>query len=64
MAAMETTSTLNGLYKEVYASKIKDLIPESDVLLKMDNFVSKDQREGNLYHQPVLLSFPRARRGA
>lgn len=58
MAAMETTTTLNGLYKEVYASKIKDLIPESDVLLKMDNFVSKDQREGNLYHQPVLLSLP------
>jgi hypothetical protein len=58
MASMETTTTLNGLYKEVYADKIKDLIPESDVLLKMDNFVSKDQREGNLYHQPVLLALP------
>lgn len=58
MASMETTATLNGLYKEVYADKIKDLIPESDVLLKMDNFVSKDQREGNVYHQPVLLSLP------
>lgn len=58
MASMETTTTLNGLYKEVYADKIKDLIPESDVLLKMDNFVSKEQREGNKYHQPVLLSLP------
>jgi hypothetical protein len=58
MASMETTTTLNGLYKEVYADKIKDLIPESDVLLKMDNFVSKDQREGNAYHQPVLLALP------
>lgn len=58
MGAMETTTTLNGLYKEVYADRIKDLIPESDVLLKMDNFVSKEQREGNKYHQPVLLSLP------
>src|ERR1051326_8718397 len=58
MASMETTTTLNGLYKEVYADKIKDLIPESDILLKMDNFVSKDQREGNKYHQPVLLALP------
>lgn len=56
--AMETTSTLNGLYKEVYADKIKDLIPESAVLLKGISFVSKEQREGNKYHQPVLLSYP------
>ncbi len=57
-SSIETTSTLNGLYKEVYADKIKDLIPESDVLLKMDNFVSKEQREGNKYHQPVMLALP------
>lgn len=55
---IETTSTLNGLYKEVYADKLKDLIPESDVLLGMDNFVSKEQREGNKYHQPVVLALP------
>lgn len=58
MASVETTTTLNGLYKEVYADKIKDLIPESDVLLKGISFVSKEQREGNKYHQPVLLSYP------
>lgn len=58
MAAIETTNTLNGLYKEVYADKIKDLIPESDVLLKGVPFVSKEQREGNKYHQPVLLAYP------
>ena len=57
-SSIETTSTLNGLYKEVYADRINDLIPESNVLLGMDNFVSKDQREGNKYHQPVLLSYP------
>lgn len=57
-SSIETTSTLNGLYKEVYADKIKDLVPESDVLLKMDNFVSKEQREGNKYHQPVVLALP------
>ncbi len=56
--SIETTTTLNGLYKEVYADKIKDLVPESDVLLKMDNFVSKEQREGNKYHQPVVLALP------
>lgn len=57
-SSIETTTTLNGLYKEVYADKIKDLVPESDVLLKMDNFVSKEQREGNKYHQPVVLALP------
>ncbi len=56
--SIETTTTLNGLYKEVYAKKIKDLIPESDVLLKGIEFVSKEQREGNKYHQPVLLAYP------
>jgi hypothetical protein len=47
-SSIETTTTLNGLYKEVYADRIKDLVPESDILLKMDNFVSKDQREGGI----------------
>lgn len=56
--AIETTTTLNGLYKEVYADRLKDIVPDSDVLLKMDNFVSKEQREGNKYHQPVVLSLP------
>lgn len=55
---IETTSTLNGLYKEVYADNLADIVPESDVLLKMDNFVSKEQREGNKYHQPVVLALP------
>lgn len=56
--AIETTATLNGLYKEVYAEKLEDIVPESDVLLKMDNFVSKEMREGNKYHQPVVLALP------
>lgn len=56
--SIETTTTLNGLFKEVYAPKLKDLVPESDVLLHMDNFVSKQQREGNKYHQPVILALP------
>ena len=56
--SIETTTTLNGLYKEVYADNLKDIVPESDVLLKMDNFVSKEQREGNKYHQPVVLALP------
>lgn len=57
--AIETAqNSLNGLYKEVYADRIKDLIPESDVFLKGIPFVSKEQREGNKYHQPVLVSYP------
>lgn len=58
MASVETTTTLNGLYKEVYADKIKEIIPESHILLNMDNFVSKEQREGNKYHQPIVLAYP------
>lgn len=59
MGAIETAqNSLNGLYKEVYADKIKDLIPESDVFLKGIPFVSKEQREGNKYHQPLLVSYP------
>lgn len=57
--AIETAQqSLNGLYKEVYAPRIKDLIPESAVFLKGIPFVSKEQREGNKYHQPLMVAYP------
>ena len=48
-------STLNGLFKERYADKLENLIPDGVKLYKMIPFVSKDKMPGNLYHQPVIL---------
>jgi len=56
--SVEVQSTLNGLFKEVYASMIKDLVPNSNILMKEVEFVQKEQREGNKYHQPVLVALP------
>lgn len=55
MAANNNLSTLNGLFKEVYASKLENLIPDGVKLLNMIPFVQKDQQNGSLYHQPVVL---------
>lgn len=49
------TGNLNGLFKEVYADKMKELIPDGVKLLNMIKFMSKDKQPGNLYHQPVVL---------
>ena len=48
-------TTLNGLFKEVYANKLENLIPDGVKLLNMIPFVSRAHQEGNLYHQPVVL---------
>lgn len=55
MAASNSLSTLNGLFKEVYAEKLKELIPDGVKLLNKIKFLSKDKQPGNLYHQPVIL---------
>lgn len=49
------SDTLNGLFKERYADKLKDLIPEGLKLYKMVEFLPKEKSLGNLYHQPVIL---------
>lgn len=54
----ETVSTLNGLFKEVYADGIKDLVPSNLKFQKMVKFVEKQKQIGNIYHQPVLLAYP------
>ena len=47
--------TLNGFFKESYADKLAELIPDGVKLLNKISFMSKDKQPGNLYHQPVIL---------
>jgi hypothetical protein len=48
-------TSLNGLFKEVYADKLENLIPDGVKLLKTIPFVAKDKQNGSFYHQPVVL---------
>ena len=55
---MSTTNdfdTLNAIYKEAYADKVKDLIPEGVKLLNMVEFISAEKQGGDFYIQPVTL---------
>lgn len=56
MSGANTTVTLNGLFKEVYADKIENLIPDGVKLLKLVPYIEAAKEIGNLYHQPVQLS--------
>lgn len=55
MSTANTLNTLNGFFKETYADKLNDLIPDGVKLLNKIKFMSKDKQPGNLYHQPVIL---------
>lgn len=48
-------TTLNGLFKEVYSERIKDLVPDGVSLYNDINF-EESKKLGNTYHQPVILS--------
>lgn len=50
-----TVGTLNGFFKETYANKLENLIPDGVKLLNKIKFMAKDKQPGNLYHQPVIL---------
>lgn len=50
-----TVGNLNGLFKETYAEKLADLIPDGVKVLNKIPFQPKDKQPGNLYHQPVVL---------
>jgi hypothetical protein len=54
-SAVNTVDTLNGYFKESYADKIQDLVPEGVKLLKLVDFNSAEKSPGNLYHQPLDL---------
>lgn len=47
--------TLNSIYKEAYADKIEDLIPEGVKVLNMIKFQPSEKQPGNFYIQPVTL---------
>lgn len=53
-AGSNTYTTLNALFKEVYADKVENLQPENTKLIQRIPF-SKRSALGNLYHQPVIL---------
>jgi hypothetical protein len=50
-----TLSTLNGFFKESYADKLKELIPDGVKLLNKVGFMEKSKQPGNNFHQPVIL---------
>jgi len=54
-SSANTLDTLNGLFKEVYAKDLEDLIPDGVKLLTKIPFAKKDAQVGNFYHQPVVL---------
>jgi len=43
-----TVGSLNGFFKEVYADKLQDLLPDGVILLKEIKFNGKDRAPGNL----------------
>jgi len=45
-----TVGNLNGMFKEVYADKLQDLLPDGVILLKEIKFNGKDKQPGNLFH--------------
>lgn len=48
-------STLNGNFKETYAAKMENLIPDGVKLLPRVKFVERTKQPGNFYHAPVIL---------
>lgn len=51
-----TISTLNGMFKVVYADKLQDLIPDFAILQKKIGFAPADKQLGAYFAQPVNLS--------
>lgn len=52
---MSTEPLLDGLFKNVYASKIEDLIPKSNKIQQLVNF-DVGEKIGLQFNQPVMLS--------
>ena len=55
MATENSLSTLNGFFKETYADKLAELIPDGVKMMNKIKFMSKDKQPGNQFHQPVIL---------
>src|SRR5687767_9792920 len=56
MAGENTVSSLNGLFKVVYADKLQDLVPDFAILQKKLSFSADEKTLGAHYAQPVNLS--------
>lgn len=54
-AASDLTGPLNGLFKQVYADKLKNLIPDGVKLLNMLNWEGDETKLGDLFNVPVIL---------
>ena len=57
-SAPETTTTLEGMFKQQYPDGLPDLIPNSALLQKSIKFVPKELELGDSYIQPVRMSYP------
>lgn len=55
MATVNSTTTLEGLFKRIYADKLLNLIPDNAKLVKDISF-SQNNRLGDTYEQPVVLT--------
>jgi hypothetical protein len=55
MADVNTTTTLDGLFKRIYAKRLENLIPDNARFLKMVKF-DQNKRLGDTYEQPVVLA--------
>ncbi len=51
-----TVTQLNGIYKNVYADKVNDLIPDGVKFYNLVDFVPSEKTSGGSYNQPVILS--------
>lgn len=49
-AGANTTQSLNGLFYEIYAKNIQDLIPDGVKLLKLVPFIESERETGNRYN--------------
>lgn len=53
LSANTFADSLNGMFKDTWATKMENLIPEGLKLFKLIDFLPKEKQPGNLYHQPV-----------
>lgn len=51
-----TLGVLNGFFKNTYADKLENLIPDGVKFLNDIKFIAKDKQPGNLYNQPLVLN--------
>jgi hypothetical protein len=49
-------SSLNGLFKELYASDKKKLVPDGKILINAIKFIERQRQPGAGYNQPVVLN--------